>query len=557
MIKKNASRLLAVILLTVLISACSSLSKLGGNVITISILYGSEKEEWLEPLVAQFNEAHNKTASGATIEVVSTPMGSIESARMIVEGAAQPTVWSPASNVYVPVLEAEWRKEHVDDLITGDPNELVLSPVVIAMWKPMAEALGWPDEPIGWADISDLAISDDGWAAYGYPEWGSFKFGHTHPNYSNSGIVSIIAEAYAGADKQRGLSMDDLQSDHVRDFMAAVESSIIHYGSSTGFFATRLFERGPSYLSAAVMYENLVVAQQSKVLANDVQQIDAVAIYPKEGTFWSDHPYVILNAPWVTDEMKEAAGLFEDFLLDRPQQESAIALGFRPADRGIALTSPLDAQHGVDPQQPYTVLEVPSADVITGVQELWTQVKKPVDLVVVMDVSGSMAGDKIAAARVSLTQFIDLLYDRDRLEIITFGSDILAMTPLTGLGEKRTDITRRVSGIIEGGDTRLYDAIQQAYEDLAANGDPHHIRAVVVLSDGQDTASNISYRTILDEIQADSESGGNAVKLFTVAYGGDADTGVLAELAEVTGGRQYQGDPDNILEIYTAIATFF
>jgi Ca-activated chloride channel family protein len=255
--------------------------------------------------------------------------------------------------------------------------------------------------------------------------------------------------------------------------------------------------------------------------------------------------------------MKEAAEMFEDFLLDRPQQESAIQLGFRPADKSIALTAPLDAQHGVDPQQPYTVLEVPKAEVITAVQELWTQVKKPVDLVVVMDVSGSMGGDKITAARVSLTQFIDLLYDRDRLEIITFGSEIITMTPLTGLGEKRIDITRRVSGIIEGGDTRLYDAIQQAYLDLESNGDPKHIRAVVVLSDGQDTASNLAYGSILEAIRLDSETGGNAVKLFTVAYGDDADIGILKELAEVTGGKQYQGDPEDILEIYTAIATFF
>lgn len=549
---------MAILLFSSFFNSCKSLRELGvEKKVTISIIYGSEKQEWLEPLVEQFNAAKNKTAEGSIIEVISEPMGSIESAREIIDGTMQPTVWSPASNVYLPVLSAEWRKNHADDLVIGNPNELVLSPVVIAMWKPMAEALGWPDKPIGWSDVASLAVSEEGWAAYGYPEWGSFKFGHTHPSYSNSGIVSIIAEAYAGAEKQRGLSLLDLQNPELHEFMADVESSIIHYGSSTGFFASRLFERGPSYLSAAVMYENLIVAQQSKVLSKEVQQIDVVAVYPKEGTFWSDHPYVILNAPWVTAEMKEAAKLFEAFLLDRPQQESAIQLGFRPALRDIPLTTPLDAQHGVDPQQPYTVLEVPSAEVISGIQELWTQVKKPVDLVVIMDVSGSMSGDKISAARVSLGQFIELLYDRDRLEIITFGSDIITMTPLTSLGEKRVDISRRVSGIVEGGDTRLYDAIQKAYDDLSQNGGVKHIRAVVVLSDGQDTASQISYDAILSQIRNDSEAGGNAIKLFTVAYGDDAETSILKELAEVTGGRQYQSDPENILEIYTAIATFF
>ncbi|MFN2185992.1 MAG: hypothetical protein ACK2UU_18575, partial [Anaerolineae bacterium] len=83
------------------------------------------------------------------------------------------------------------------------------------------------------------------------------------------------------------------------------------------------------------------------------------------------HPYAILNAPWVTAEQQSAAEDFQAFLLDRPQQQRAIELGFRPADINIPLTSPLDAQHGVDPGQPQTVLQIPSAEVIAGIQELW------------------------------------------------------------------------------------------------------------------------------------------------------------------------------------------
>src|SRR5262249_737123 len=162
--------------------------------------------------------------------------------------------------------------------------------------KPMAEALGWPQKQLGWGDIAELATSDKGWEDYGYPEWGTFKFGHTHPEYSNSGLVSVIAEAYAGAEKQRALTLDDLKDQKTRDLMINVEKSIMHYGSSTGFFADRMFERGPSYLSAAVMYENLIVVQETKRISGESSQLPVVAIYPKEGTFWSNHPYAILNA---------------------------------------------------------------------------------------------------------------------------------------------------------------------------------------------------------------------------------------------------------------------
>jgi Ca-activated chloride channel family protein len=524
----------------------------------VSIVYGSEKREWLEPLVEAYNLEERETAEGSIIVVEATPMGSIESARAIVEGQLEPTVWSPASSIYIPVANAEWRsREHIEDLVTGTPPDLVLSPVVIALWQPMAQALGSPEGGLGWADIAALATSEEGWAAYGYPEWGSFKFGHTHPNYSNSGIVSVIAEAYAGAGKQRDLTLEDLEDPDLKAFMADVESSIIHYGSSTGFFAERMFERGPSYLSAAVMYENLVVAQESKRLAGESTQTPVVAVYPKEGTFWSNHPYAILNASWVTAEQQAAAEDFLAYLLDRPQQLQAIRLGFRPADPSIPLSAPLDLAHGVDPTQPQTVLEVPSAEVIRGIQELWqNEAKKPVDLVVVMDVSGSMGGEKIAAARSSLLQFVNLLDDRDRLQVTLFSMDIITLTPLTPLGEKREEIQQRVSGIVEQSDTRLYGGVAQAYDELLATGDPKHIRAMVVLSDGANTVDDMTLDQLLQQIGGSGEAG-TAPKIFTIAFGRDADHEVLSRIAEASGGKQYDSDPSTIYEVYAEIATFF
>jgi Ca-activated chloride channel family protein len=555
--KKMLSSMASIIaIVSLLLTSCQSLT-LNLKTVTISIVYGSEKQAWLEPLVQQYNAEKHQTADGALIVVTSTPLGSIESVNGILDGSLQPTVWSPASSVYIPVANAEWRQAHGSDLVTGTPSDLVLSPVVIAMWEPMARALGWPDKPLGWADIAAMATSKDGWAAYGYPEWGSFKFGHTHPAYSNSGIVSVIAEAYAGVGKQRGLTLSDLQKPELKSFMTDVESSVIHYGSSTGFFANRMFQRGPSYLSAAVLYENLVVEQETKRLTGQSSQLPVVAIYPEEGTFWSNHPYIILNAPWVSDEQRLAAQAFETFLHERPQQLKALELGFRPADPSIPLTAPLDAQHGVDSSQPKTVLEIPSAEVIAGIEDLWKQVKKPVDLVVLFDTSGSMQGDKIASARASLMQFVNLLDDRDRLEIIVFNSDLITLTDLSPMGEKRQDVLTRISGIVESGNTRLYDAVSLAYQELETKGDPNHIRSIIVLSDGEDTRSILPLDNLINQIDTASQEGGTSIKLFTIAFGQDAATDILIQIAEATGGKQYDGTPENINKVYQDISTFF
>jgi Ca-activated chloride channel family protein len=539
-----------------LLSSCGAIPGLAKHV-TVTILYGSEKQAWLTPLVDQYNAENHKTADGSIVVVKATAIGSIESINAILSGSIQATVWSPASTVYLPIAKSEWSKSHSTELYTQEPKELVISPVVIAMWEPMARALGWPDKSLGWADIAGLATDPKGWAGYGYPEWGNFKFGHTHPDYSNSGFVSIIAEAYAAAGKQHGLTADDLNSPQAQDFMRQVESSIIHYGTSTGFFADRMFQRGPSYLSAAVMYENLVANQETARLSGQSSQLPVVAIYPREGTFMANHPYVILNAPWVTAAQAEAAGLFRDFLLAKPQQIKALALGFRPSDPSLPLSAPLDAQHGVDVTQPMTVLEVPSAEVMNGISSLWEQTKKPVDLEVVMDISGSMEGDKITSARSSLLKFVNLLSDRDSLRVVIFSDNIVPLTDLSPLGPKRQDLLNRISGVSEGGNTRLYDAVASSYQDLTANGDPGHIRAMIVLTDGQDNQSSSSLQDVLDQLDAGSQEGGNAIKLFTIGFGSDADTGVLKQMSDVTGGKEYDSDPSNIQTIYDDIATFF
>jgi Ca-activated chloride channel family protein len=211
----------------------------------------------------------------------------------------------------------------------------------------------------------------------------------------------------------------------------------------------------------------------------------------------------------------------------------------------------------VDTNQPQTILEIPSAPVIEEIQQLWQQTKKPVDLVVVMDISGSMEGDKITTARSSLLQFIQKLDERDRLRIDLFSSGVSTLTPLSPIGEKRQQVLDSVSGVFENGNTALYDAVLQAYQGLQAEGDPKHIRAIVVLSDGQDTASAATLQQVIAEIQASEGEGGNAIKVFTIAFGDDADKVILESIANPSGGRQYDSSPSTIQKIYDEIATFF
>ena len=521
--------------------------------VNVLFTYGSEKQAWIEETTAAFNRERHRTASGKIIHVEAIPMGSGDCVDEILSGQRQPHIISPASAAFIKLGNAESRVKTGKDLV-GPTKNLVLSPVVIAMWQPMAQALGWGTRPVGWRDVVDLARRPEGWAALGHPEWGRFRFGHTHPRASNSGLISLLAEAYAGAGKISALTMDDVRKPTTKAFIEGVEQGVVHYGSSTGFFGRKMFANGPGYLSAAVLYESMVV--ESRDPSKYHLAFPIVAIYPKEGTFWSDHPVGIVQRDWVTPELKEGADAYVDYLLARPQQERAMAFGFRPGDPAIPLGAPIDAEHGVNPKEPQTTLEVPEPDVMNAVLDTWEGVKKNARVVLAIDVSGSMNDEgKIGAAREGASAFAASLGDKDEMALMTFNTKIAWAAPLAPLGPARNSLNQTIGGLFAQGGTSLYDAVAEAYDSIAKTPPGSKISALVVLSDGADRDSRMSLDTLLQRIRYDSE--GPGIRVFTIGYGSDAKADVLEKIADITQGRYYAGKPENIRAVFKEISTFF
>ncbi len=514
--------------------------------------YGSEKQKWIDDVTTSFNQSGTRTAGGKRILVKAIPKGSGECIDDVLSGAEQDDLTSPASNVFIKLGNAKARASTGQDLI-GTTQNLLLSPVVIAMWKPMAEAIGWGKKPIGWADILALARDKKGWSTYGFPQWGSFKFGHTHPAYSNSGIISLIAENYAATGKVRGLTLADVQSPKTRAFVSGIENSVVHYGSSTGFFGRKLFDSGPEYLSAAVLYESMVVESYAKVSS---MPFPVVAIYPREGTFWSDHPVGIVNRPWVTPERQEAAQIYIRYLLGRPQQEKAMTYGFRPGSPDVAVGPPIDAAHGVDPKQPTTTLEVPSSDVIAALQQQWdNDEKKAADIVLVLDTSGSMREeDKMSGAKAGAKQLVSLLSDKDDFSLLPFNTTASWASQDQPAAQGRQVSDSAIDSVFPAGQTALYDAVDQGYAHLLEQPG-NHIRALVVLTDGEDNKSSETLDQLLAKIHPDAET--HTIRIFTIAYGHDARRDVLQQIADSTQGKAYDGTPTNIVEVFRDISTFF
>ncbi len=520
------------------------------NTLVLVFPYGSEKKQWLDAVTTAFNNAGQRTGSGRTIYVDAQPMGSGELTTEILEGRLQAHLASPASAAFIELGNSTSQARFGKPLV-GKTQNLVLSPVVIAMWRPMAAALGWGERPMGWSEILGMAGEQEGWTKYGYPQWGRFKFGHTHPEYSNSGLISLIAEVYAGADKQRGLTLDDIGRGDVAKFLEAIEKSVVHYGSSTGFFGQKMFANGPEYLSAAVLYENMVI--ESYGPKYDLP-FPIVALYPKEGTFWSDHPVGIVERDWVTDEHREAAEKYLEFLAAEPQQKQAMDFGFRPADPGIPLGAPIDVAHGVDPQQPQTTLEVPRADVMDAIVQLWKEHKKHANVALVLDISGSMRGEKLANAKEGALQFLEMLGGKDQISLLPFNNVVKWAKQDLIIEANKELAAQTIQSYFASGGTAAYDAIAEAHRHLL-EAESDRIAAIVVLTDGQDTDSQMKMPELLTQIRTDNET--KSVRIFTIGYGQEANAEVLEAIAEATEAKFYEGTPETIREVFKEISTFF
>jgi Ca-activated chloride channel family protein len=530
-------------------------AKTAGKPLDLVIAYGSEKKTWFEEAAKAFEATAPKTADGRPIKVVAKAMGSGEAMTAITNGTVKAHVFSPASQAYVALLNNAYAaKTSRAKPLAPAGDVIVLSPVVIAMWKPMAEALGWPGKSIGWADLLKVSADPKGWGSKGFPEWGRFKLGHTHPEFSNSGFLAVLAEAYAGAKKTRGLNAADLDAAPTRKLLESIEGTVVHYGKSTGFFAEKMRERGPSYISAAVLYENLVIESYSSKTRAPEQPL--VAIYPKEGTFWSDHPYSILDADWVGPDERKAAEQFLAFLKAKPQQQRALELGFRPGDASIAISAPIDVAHGCDPKQPQTLLDVPDATVLDKLLTVWRTVKKGADVVFVFDKSGSMRGKPLEEAKRGAKSFFDNLTDADEATLLFFDGTVYPAVGPVKLGAGgRAQLQQRLDGVTADGGTALYDAVSAAYTNLQGRAakNPMRTHAIVVMTDGNDENSKLSLPDLKKRFPADEA----AIKVFTIAYGAEANPKALEEIAEAAKGSSVKGSVETITQVYADMAAFF
>jgi Ca-activated chloride channel family protein len=519
------------------------------------------KQRWFADLAKNFAAEARKTGKGNTIMITSKPVSSGGSMDDILSGKSKPVVWSPGVASWVQEFDEKWKQQGGQPLMSGPCRPTIYAPLGIAMWRPMAEALGWPDKPIGWKTIVDLAAAPEGWKSFGHPEWGRFKLGYPHPKYSNAGMLFMTAFVYGVEGKSENLQSADVYAPGVEASMRTLAQSTSKYGTLSPDLLDSMAEHGPQFLHAVASYENDTI--QYNIDKKDKLRFPLAFIFPSEGTFWTDQPYCIFDkADWVSPEQAEAAKLFLDYLLQPAQQALALKSYMRPLDTSVPLGEPLDLAHGTDPRvKPGTVksLPIPNADLMRAVTDVFLITKRKATVLVVMDLSGSMQGDKIRTGTIATANFLKRLQPDDVVGVMTFSDKVQMLSEPKPASAVAETLSQQVTNLIAEGGTALYQSVCDAMTKMGelksadeAAGQ-NRLYGIVLLSDGKNTGAGKTENQMFETcLPHDAEA--QPVRINTIAFGDDADQVTLKRIAEVTGGEMFKAGPDSIDRIYLSIS---
>jgi Ca-activated chloride channel homolog len=523
----------------------------------LSIATSSEMAPLLEKLAEQFNSQYKGKSGYVPVKISTLAPSDMVAAALKPAPAFQ--VINPDSSIWLSKLNNEWAKAFANETSGTDslpiprqrfslPQRYAASPVVIAMWEKTATAMGWPGKAIGWNALVERASQD-----------ANFRWNHPSTSYA-SGLLATLAEFYAGAAVNRDLTTDLATKDSTLAYVRKVEGTVRFYGEGELAILDRLKTDGTGLLDAFVAQEQIVLRWNKE----NPSQPKLVAVYPTEGTMWADHPLALLEQyndfdhNTLSNPQRDTYAEFARFLLANDAQKMVLAEGFRPMDLNMDLKSagsPFLNNASVDPLQPKTSLPVPAYSVVQVVEDYRAYIKKPTNVFLVVDTSGSMAeSSKLPRVQGALTSFIaSIVGKNDKLGLIDFSDHIKYNSGLKQVTDAyKSTLTARVKGMKADGNTAILDSVNEAYNQLQQLKDTQAINAIVVMTDGKENSSKISVSTLQNTIT----KGQVPVVVFSIAFGSDADTSIMKLLAQITNGQFRQAETFNIEDLYKLIATY-
>ncbi len=491
-----------------------------------------------------------------SVEVTALDVAGVESA--LVAAAARRRdpgfdVWVPDSATWAKVLS---RRPEVDRLLPDVFSVIASSPVVAAVPEPMAQAIGWPHRVIELDELVGLAQDPRGWSRFGHPEWGRVRVGWQAPQASSAGLEGLMT-LFARLDTRT------TSADQLRGGMLQVQNALSELDVAQSAALAPLAD--PTLTSVQALQRSLITPASER----DVRAFNAsgprlrlaavtvgvsgaaskVGYLPVYGTTLDPH------RAW------QAAELFRQFLTSAQGSRAFAVAGWRvPTAAPGTPAGPATVGVGTSARQvrPATLeLSQPTLTSINRALQSWSALKRRGSVLLAVDVSGSMKQPvprlgltRLQLAQRAITAAVASSSDRSSIGLWEFSrrldgaKDYRQIVPLgpssdpVGSGTRREAVGRGVSRLRAGGDTGLYDTTLAAVRAVRRQWRPG-ADVVVVLSDGRnDDPGSMSLAKLLTTLRAERD-GARPVKVYTIAYGEQADGAALAAIARGTGGASF------------------
>lgn len=199
------------------------------------------------------------------------------------------------------------------------------------------------------------------------------------------------------------------------------------------------------------------------------------------------------------------------------------------------------------PTQVHLLLELEPGQVLSNV-------RLPLNFCLVLDHSGSMAGEKLRTMREAVKALIDQMDENDVISIVIFDSDTETLVPATKVTDKAA-LKKRVDTIRDAGGTTMAPGIRRGIEEVSKYLDASRVSRILLLTDGQATdREDDSRREVIN-------AAGRSVPVICLGFGGEGDWNAdfIQELADLSVGGEVgsrQGyadhipDPTKIMDIF-------
>ncbi len=418
-------------------------------------------------------------------------------------------------------------------------EKTMLSPVLLGLKASKAHALGWDAQEPTWADIADAAKA------------GKFTFGMTNPTSSNTGLTATIGLAAALAKNPDALTEADLKNPRLSDFF---KGQTLTSGSS-GWLA-ETYERDQSKVDGIINYESVLLSLNASGKLSEPLTL----VYPKEGIITADYPLMLLNSAKRADYDK-----LTTYLRGKDFQTAMSARTLRrPVNPDATVASSIPKR---------TLIELPfpgQASLISALLDTFlADVRIPSSSRYVLDLSGSMAGDRIAGLKQAMlilaannsigAERYARFQNREEAGIITFSTEPAAtvLFPLGSTPEENTkaraDITQFVGPLAAGGQTAIYSSVQKALIELGqerSHGKEKRYYTVVLMTDGENNRG-LTHAQFIDWYRANTDSVGG-IPVFPILFG-EGSASDLGELANLTGGRLFDSRSNTLAAVFKEI----